>query len=93
MTIADALVTDQPGERNFPIVRENVDGMLAVSEDCILKGMKLLLMEGKIVAEPSSSVGPGAVMEGLLDVKSEDEVCFVISGGNVGLDILERLKM
>ncbi|AKG73040.1 threonine ammonia-lyase [Salinicoccus halodurans] len=91
-TIADALVTDQPGERNFPIVKELIDGMLAVSEEYILKGMKLLMMEGKIVAEPSSSVIIGAILEGLLKVSPEDKVCFVISGGNVGLDILENLK-
>lgn len=91
-TIADALVTDQPGERNFPIVRKNVDGMLAVSEDYILKGMKLMLMEGKIVAEPSSSVGVGAIFEGLLKVSPGDKVCFVISGGNVGIDQLSLLK-
>lgn len=50
------------------------------------------MMEGKIVAEPSSSVIIGAILEGLLKVSPEDKVCFVISGGNVGLDILENLK-
>lgn len=91
-TIADALVTDQPGARNFPIVKEHVDGMLAVTEEYILKGMKLLMMEGKIVAEPSSSITVGAVLEGLLETSPEDKVCFVISGGNVGLNILDKLK-
>ncbi|WP_411843325.1 threonine/serine dehydratase [Salinicoccus sp. HZC-1] len=90
-TIADALVSDQPGERNFPIVQENVDGMLAVADEFILKAMKLLFMEGKIVAEPSSSVGAGAVLEGVIEVSAEDKVCFVISGGNVGLDMLKEV--
>src|SRR5699024_11081770 len=91
-TVADALVTSQPGERNFPIVEEYVDKMMTVSEEFILKGMKLLMMEGKIIAEPSSAITAGALLEGSLDVSPEDKVCLVISGGNVGLDFLEKLK-
>ncbi len=57
----------------------------------MLKAMKLLLMEGKILAEPSSCIGMGAVMQGLLDVTLEQKVCFVISGGNLGYEQLEML--
>ncbi|WP_017547697.1 threonine ammonia-lyase [Salinicoccus carnicancri] len=91
-TVADALVTSQPGTRNFPIVQEYVDGMMTVSEEFILKGIKLLMMEAKIVAEPSSAITAGALLEGSLDVSPEDKVCLVISGGNVGLDFLEKLQ-
>ncbi len=90
-SVADALVSQRPGLKNFPVVQEHVDGFAAVDDEFLLKGMKLLLMEGKLLAEPSSCIGIGAVLEGKIPVKPEDKVCFVISGGNVGLEQLELL--
>ncbi|WP_020006703.1 threonine/serine dehydratase [Salinicoccus albus] len=85
-TIADALVTDQPGEKNFPIVQKYSDGMLSADDETILKAMELLLSEGKILAEPSASITLAALMEDKLDAGPNDKVCLVLSGGNAGLD-------
>jgi len=53
--------------------------------------MKLMLTEGKILAEPSSCIGIGAVMQGLIKVTPEDKVCFFLSGGNVSIEQIARL--
>ena len=90
-SVADALVSNRPGLKCFPVVRDHVDGFAAVEDTYMLKAMKMLLMEGKILAEPSSCIGMGAVMQGSISVKPEDKVCFVISGGNLGFDQLELL--
>jgi len=90
-SIADALVAQIPGDRCFPYVQANTDGFLAVEEEYILKGMKLLLLEGKLLSEPSSAIGIGAALQGLLSFQPEDKACFVISGGNVGLEQLKKL--
>ena len=90
-SVADALVSNQPGLKCFPVVRDHVDGFAAVDDTYMLKAMKMLLMEGKILAEPSSCIGMGAVMQGNISVSPEDKVCFVISGGNLGFDQLELL--
>ncbi len=90
-SVADALVSNRPGLKCFPVVKDHVDGFAAVDDAYMLKAMKLLLMEGKILAEPSSCIGMGAVMQGLLDVTLEQKVCFVISGGNLGYEQLEML--
>jgi threonine dehydratase len=82
--IADALLTLQPGEKNFPIFQSNVDGLAAVKDEFIIQGMKALLFEGRLLAEPSSAVGIGAALQGDLKVSQEDKVCFVVSGGSVG---------
>ena len=89
-SVADALVAIKPGEKCFPYIVSNVEQVAAVSDAYILKAMKYLLMEGKLLAEPSSCIGMGAVLQGLIEVKPDDKVCFVISGGNVGY---EQLKM
>lgn len=91
-SVADALVSNMPGALCFPVVAEHVDGFVAVDDSFLLKGMKLLLLEGKLLCEPSSAIGLGAVLQGLLPMKKEDKVCFLISGGSVSLDQLDMLK-
>ena len=91
-SLADALVSQRPGLKNFPVVKAYVDGFASVDDPFMLKGMKLLLMEGKVLAEPSACIGIGAVLEGRIPVGKEDKVCFVISGGNLGFEQLEILK-
>ena len=91
-SLADALVSQRPGLKNFPVVKAYVDGFASVDDPFMLKGMKLLLMEGKVLAEPSACIGIGAVLKGRIPVGKEDKVCFVISGGNLGFEQLEILK-
>lgn len=90
-TIADALVSQAPGIKCYPYAIKNTDGFADVDEEYILKGMKLLLSEGKILAEPSSCIGIGAVLQGLIKVNKNQKVCFLISGGSVGLEQLKIL--
>lgn len=91
-TVADALAATIPGEICFPFASKNTDKFVPVEDKYLLKGMKLLLTEGKILAEPSSCIGIGAVLQGLIEVKPTDKVCFVLSGGNVSLEQLDMLK-
>ena len=90
-TVADALVSATPGALCFPCVQNNVDGFSDVSEENIVKAWRLLLLEGKILAEPSSCIGLGAVLQGDIPVHKEMKVCFVLSGGNIGADQIRNL--
>lgn len=90
-TVADALVAQIPGEVCFPYVQKYVDQIYDVDEDYILKAQKLLLMEGKILCEPSSAIGIGAILQGLIKFLPEDKVCFLISGGNLAFSQLSLL--
>ena len=91
-SIADALVSNTPGSICFPYVLKNTDAVVAVDDEHLLRGMKLLLTEGKLLAEPSSCIGLGAVLQRNIPVTPEKRVCFILSGGSVGLDQLDRLK-
>ena len=91
-SIADALVAQTPGSLCFPCVAAHTDGFAAVDDAFLLKGMKLLLTEGKLLCEPSSAIGIGAVLQGLIPVKKTDKVCFLISGGSVALEQLKILE-
>ena len=91
-SIADALVAQIPGDICFPYVAAHTDGFADVDDSYLLRGWKLLLSEGKLFCEPSSAIGIGAVLQGLLPVKKEDKVCFLISGGSAALEQLDVLK-
>lgn len=91
-SVADALASRQPGSKTFPAVRENCDGVFAVAEDNILQGMKLLLYQGKLLAEAASCVTVAALLAGAVPVGKDDKVCLLLSGGNLGAEQLEKLK-
>ncbi|CAM4346508.1 threonine ammonia-lyase [Lacicoccus alkaliphilus] len=91
-TIADALVVNRPGTSNFEVVQKHVDDVLNVSDETMLRAQKMMLMEGKILAEVSSCIGLGALLDRKLDVSEDETVCLIISGGNLGFEQLELLE-
>lgn len=91
-SIADGAQTLSPGERNYPIVQKNVDAIVTVDEEYILKGTNLLLNSGKILAEITSGLVIGAVLQGKLKFGPEEKVVFLLSGGNIGMDQFEKFK-
>lgn len=91
-SVADGLQTLKPGERNYPIVEKNVDEIATVDEEYILKATKLLLTQGKVLAEISSCTTLGAVLQGKISVKPKDKVVFFLSGGNIGMDQFSKFE-
>ena len=65
-TIADGLRASQPGAITFPLIQENVDDVILVSDAEIRAAMKFLLMRMKILVEPSGAASAAAVMHGKL---------------------------
>ena len=91
-SVADGTQTLSPGERNYPIVQKNVDEIVTVDEEYILKGTNLLLKSGKILAEITSGQVIGAVLQGKLKFNPGEKVVFLLSGGNIGMDQLDKFK-
>ncbi len=82
-TIADGLRTFL-GDRNFPIILDNVKRIIRVSEEEIINAMKLIWERLKIVVEPSSAVPFAAILKEKKDFKNKN-IGIIISGGNVDL--------
>lgn len=91
-SVADGLQTLRPGELNFPIIEKYVDDIVTVEEENILKAAKLILTEGKLLAEISSCITFGAILQGAIKFKPKDKVVFLLSGGNIGLDQINTFK-
>lgn len=82
-TIADGLLTSL-GTLTFPIVRENVEQIVTVSEAGIVASMRFVWERAKIIIEPSSAVAVGVLWERKIDLTGL-KVGIILSGGNVDL--------
>jgi threonine dehydratase/serine racemase len=87
-TIADGLLTSL-GEHNWPIIRDQVERVIVVSEEEIVAAMRLTWERAKLLIEPSSAVAVAAVLsEVFRALDGLARVGVVLSGGNVNLDDL-----
>ena len=85
-TIADGLKT-QLGSLNFPIIKNEVENIVRVTEAEIIDAMRLIWERLKIVCEASSAVALAALIKDKELFKNKN-VGVIISGGNVDLSTL-----
>jgi threonine dehydratase len=83
-TIADGARTTSLGRLTFPLVQQNVDDMVTVSDEDLVHTMRFLWERMKLVVEPTGALGLAAAFRGKADVKGR-RVGAILSGGNVDL--------
>jgi len=88
-TIADGLRSPRPGELTFPVVQQLVERIILVSDDEIRAAVKFLLLQLKILVEPSGAVPAAALLAGKLPAEI-GSVGVVLSGGNVDFEELVK---
>ncbi|NLA90089.1 MAG: pyridoxal-phosphate dependent enzyme [Synergistaceae bacterium] len=82
-TLADGLMITVTGENNYPLIDKYVDEIVPASDDFIYKALMEIVFRGKVLIEPSASVGVAAALEGSFKVKPGEKICFFLSGGNI----------
>ena len=85
-TIADGLRT-QLGDKNFPIILNEVKEIIRITEDEIINSMKLIWQRLKIICEPSCSLPLAGVLKNKHKFKGK-KIGIIITGGNIDLDNL-----
>jgi threonine dehydratase len=90
-TIADGIAVKRVGDRTFPIIERYVDDIVAVSEEEIAHAVHLLLENQKVLAEGAGAVPLAAMLAGKLPLDAADVVVMVLSGGNIDVNLLERI--
>jgi len=89
-SIADGLRSTHPGKLAFTIVKKYVDDIILVTEEEIKLALKTLLLEDKLLAEPSGVVTLAAILAGKVPYKN-NKVVAVISGGNVDIKNVKEI--
>ena len=88
-TIADGLRSTQPGSLAFSIVKKYVEEIFLVTDKEIGIALKTLLMEDKLLTEPSGAVTSAALLAGKVPFEN-NKVVAVISGGNVDIENIKK---
>ncbi len=89
-TIADGARTTSLGHITFPLVRQNVDEMVTVTDAEIVTALRLVWERMKLVVEPTGALALAAALAGRVEVAGR-RVGIVVSGGNVDLAAIGRL--
>ena len=92
-SIADGLIPVRPGDLTFEHVRRFADDVVTVDDDAIKTAVLELFRRGKLVVEPSGAASVAALISGTVEpvVGNDTTTVVVLSGGNIGLDLLARL--
>lgn len=89
-TMADGIAVKEPGDLTFDAVMKYVDGVVTVTEAEIASAILMLLEKHKMVAEGAGAVSVAAAMTNKVDLAGKNVVC-VVSGGNVDVNVLDRI--
>jgi len=79
------------GEYTYRHVLHFVDEMVRVSDAEIIDAVRVLIQRCKLAAEPSGAAGLAALLSGKAAATAGATVVCVISGGNIGPDVLKHL--
>lgn len=88
-TICDGLRTPTVGELTWPIIRDRIAGVVAVTDDEVVQAMRLLEHELGVEIEPSGAVTVAAIMTKKL--RPAGPMALVITGKNVDHDTFREL--
>jgi threonine dehydratase len=88
-TIADGLRTQAIGKNSFEHIEAYVDDVLTVTEEEIFAAMRILALEGRLIAEPSGAVAAAAWFFHRDELGIARRPVAIVSGGNVEPHVLQ----
>jgi threonine dehydratase len=91
-TIADGARTLSLGTRNFEVLRSGLAGIVEVSEDAIVRGLRLLFAAANMLVEPTGALAVAALLADPARFAGRRVAC-VVSGGNVDPALYGRLML
>lgn len=89
-TLADGIRTAALGTLTWPIIQQEVEDVVLVTEEEVKAAMRFLLLRLKLVVEPTGAVSAAAALTGKLRPYGA-RVGIILSGGNVAPDVLRAV--
>jgi len=90
-SIADGILVPRVGDTTYPVLAEAVEEVLTVGEDRIAMTIVELLEKKKVLAEGAGVVALAALLAAPPERVHGRRIVAVISGGNVDLNVLDRI--
>ncbi len=89
-TIADGAQTQSLGQITFPLIQQNVDGIVTATDTQLVEAMRFYAERMKIVVEPTGALSLAAARHAGLPLAGQ-RVGLIVSGGNVDLQRFAEL--
>ncbi len=89
-TLADGIKVAQPGMLTFPLVRDNLEGVIKVTEQAMQDSFIKLMNKARVVAELAGCASVAALSSISIKEKKEPIVC-VITGGNIDHQLIGKI--
>jgi threonine dehydratase len=89
-TIADGLAAPYAGTLNYEILKRYGCEIVLVTDDEIRAAMRFLLERCKTLAEPAGAAATAAIMTGKVKAAAGARVVGIVSGGNIGPELLAK---
>ena len=77
--------TIEPETITFPIIRDNVDKMISLSEDELVEGMRFMVEHHQQVVEPSGIAAVSAIMREA-NTLSQKKIAVIVTGKNISFN-------
>jgi threonine dehydratase len=90
MTIADGARTISLGDRNWEIIKDNVEEIFEIDEESIALGVRNYFELANLKCEPTGALSLAAVTNDPTRFRDQ-RVCVVVSGGNVDTSVYRSL--
>ena len=90
-TVADGLAAPFAGEHTQAQIGRDVDEVVLVEDEAILRALKLIMERAKLVPEPAGAAGFAALLAGAVTTDPGQCLACVVSGGNVDPALLRRI--
>ena len=90
-TLADGIAVKRPGKITLQMVSKHVDELVTVGEEEIANAILLILEREKTVAEGAAAATLAALYNGHIEDTAGKNVCLVLCGGNIDVNVLSRV--
>lgn len=89
-TIADGISVKAPGELTRQVIAQHVDQIVTVDDNAIARAIVILLESTRTIAEGGGAAALAALLEGRVELGTDDRVACVVSGGNIDTSLIGR---
>ncbi len=90
-TIADGIAIKTPSDITLSIIQKCVDEVVEVTEEEIARAIYFCVQNNRLVVEGAGGAALGALLAKKIKTKADDNVCVVLSGGNIDANLLARV--
>ncbi len=90
-TIADGIAVRDTSSKTLEYILKNVDKFITVDDHEIAYAILFLMEKQKLIVEGAGAVGVAALLHNKIDIKENENIAVILSGGNIDVTMLSLI--